>query len=725
MKTMMQRWMMCAATMCVALLTNAQGVQLTIAQYEDMKAAGTLPSQFHVEYSTIPQGHVKPSVGHAKGGGNFNGTCNCWIEPDTSYTVAMPPNDDGSTGLFTLPFQFNLYGDLYNQCYINNNGNVSFVAPYFTYTAEGFPSANYKMVAPFWSDVDTRPANGGVVYYKITPTAMYVAWDSVGYYGMQTDKLNSFQLIITDGTDPVLGAGKNVSFCYHDMQWTTGQASCLTPTSCTYGGNSYSCSNVNNLGYGFCGSPSTVGANRGDGVDYIQFTRNDHPGTDYDGPFGNTDGVSWLDNKNFVFNTAVNTQNIPPIASSSSLCDTVRVCMNELVHININYLSPEAGQLTTSSFTISPPLIATITVTNNSPANTSSLDLQFIPTVNDTGFHTITFTATDDGAPPLTSINTIVIQVYYTLAVPPVITGDTISCGGAGVVLTADTGYYNYHWTNGYDGPSVLVGAGTYLVQAYAGQCKLASNWITVTDQPNPVPVITGQLFTCSGQPAVLTTTLPYPAYLWSNGDTTATDTVGTGQYTVTVTSPYGCVGTSAPVDVLIANNPTAFFISDHPNPVFPGTTIIYTDQSSANGGTIVTWSWHIDTLNTSGSGLTFTQIFNTPGTYPVVLTVTTSDGCTHTFVYNQLVIPTEVFVPNVFSPNGDGHNDALEFTGVEYFPNSWLLVYNRWGNLIYENRSYKNTWSPAKTDAPEGTYFYILRVSNGKEYSGPVTLLR
>lgn len=124
---------------------------------------------------------------------------------------------------------------------------------------------------------------------------MYVNWVDVGYYNSATDKLNNFQLIITNGADPVIGTDKNVSFCYKDMQWTTGAAS----------------QGIN----GFGGIPSTVGANRGNGVDFIQFTRNDQPGTLYDGPFGNPDGVDWLDNKFFLFTTSTSTQNIPPIAS--------------------------------------------------------------------------------------------------------------------------------------------------------------------------------------------------------------------------------------------------------------------------------------------------------------------------------------------------------------------------------------------------------------------------
>ena len=103
----------------------------------------------------------------------------------------------------------------------------------------------------------------------------------------------------------------NEAFCYKEMEWTTGSAS-------------------QGVG-GFGGIPSTVGANEGNGTDFIQFTRNDHEGVDYDGPFGVPDGVSWLDFKSFRFTTAVTTQNIPPIVNSNFLCDTVEVCMGELV----------------------------------------------------------------------------------------------------------------------------------------------------------------------------------------------------------------------------------------------------------------------------------------------------------------------------------------------------------------------------------------------------------
>ena len=108
---------------------------------------------------------------------------------------------------------------------------------------------------------------------------------------------------------------------------------------------------------------------------------------------------------------------------------------------------------------------------------------------------------------------------------------------------------------------------------------------------------------------------------------------------------------------------------------------------------------------------------------YPITLLVTTANGCTDTITYLFTVIPTEIFVPNVFSPNGDGDNDNLEFTGVEYYPNSDLKVFNRWGQTVYESTSYRNQWSPK--DVSEGTYYYVLTRSDGKEYAGHVTLLR
>ncbi|MBK9760043.1 MAG: gliding motility-associated C-terminal domain-containing protein [Flavobacteriales bacterium] len=384
--------------LCMAQVGLQQG--LSAAQYHELKLNGAIPSNFHGPIISEPlSGPVFPPQG-MRGGGSTN-TCDCWIPPDGSYTLAMPPNDDGSSALITLPFSFDLYGQFFTDCYINNNGNVSFNNSYFTFSSDPFPSTDYVMVAPFWGDVDTQGA--GQVWYKVTPTALYVNWVGVGYFASQTDKLNTFQLIITDGTDPVIGIGKNVSFCYQDMQWTTGSAS----------------DGVN----GFGGTPATVGANLGNGVDYIQFGRFDQPGGAYDGPFGSNDGIDWLDNQSLAFNTSVFTNNIPPIGSGEYLCDTIVVCAGELVTLDFQFLSPEADQITTA--TASAPDFSNFTITSNTPGQTANITGEFTPLPGEVGFHTVTFEATDNGAPPLTSTYNIVVEVQVAAIMEP---GDTTVC---------------------------------------------------------------------------------------------------------------------------------------------------------------------------------------------------------------------------------------------------------------------------------------------------------
>ena len=80
-----------------------------------------------------------------------------------------------------------------------------------------------------------------------------------------------------------------------------------------------------------------------------------------------------------------------------------------------------------------------------------------------------------------------------------------------------------------------------------------------------------------------------------------------------------------------------------------------------------------------------------------------------------------DVFVPESFSPNGDGTNDRFVIPGIEGFPSNSIIIFNRWGAKLYEASAYDNkavVWdgSTAQGEAPAGTYFYVLDLGNGKD---------
>ena len=233
----------------------------------------------------------------------------CYITPDNTYS-SLAANDDGSVGPISLGFNFNLYGTNYNQIWINNNGNVTFTGAVNSFSSVGLPTSA-PMIAGFWADVDTRNNLSGIVRYKVLPGKIIVSWAGVGYYNRKGDLLNTFQIILTDGTDASIGLGNNVALNYGDMQWTTGEAS---------GG-----------ALGFGGTPATVGVNKGDGVNYVQVGRFGLNSGVYDGGGGNIDGVNYLDYECFRFNVSSITNQAPSV-SGVPASNTVTIPLS-LIHI--------------------------------------------------------------------------------------------------------------------------------------------------------------------------------------------------------------------------------------------------------------------------------------------------------------------------------------------------------------------------------------------------------
>jgi hypothetical protein len=396
--------------LCIVLLSASAAygqntVTLTQVEYQEMKQAGLIDPNVRYSFSDLSF----PSNIKYNGGIEKNGTCDCIVPLDSTFSLAMLPNDDGSSGLINLPFTFDFYGNAYNSLYINNNGNISFVSPYMTWTANSFPDSSYNMIAPFWGDVDTRGGmdslgnllgNGGNVWYKVTPTALIINWNQVGYFNMHNDLVSTFQLIISNGSDSLVSAGGNVSFCYQDMQWTTGDAS-------------------SGIG-GFGGTPATVGVNVGNGTDYFQVGQFVQPGTAFDGPTNNFDGVDFLDGQEIYFNVAgISTTNTPPLLISSALCDTINVLTGDtLKSMNssdfiIGIMTPEIGQnIQISTNSDAPAGAFSYSMT---PISDQYYEIQasFNATGVTPGIYHVSLTATDNGTPVGVTTKNFVFEVIY------------------------------------------------------------------------------------------------------------------------------------------------------------------------------------------------------------------------------------------------------------------------------------------------------------------------
>jgi len=78
----------------------------------------------------------------------------------------------------------------------------------------------------------------------------------------------------------------------------------------------------------------------------------------------------------------------------------------------------------------------------------------------------------------------------------------------------------------------------------------------------------------------------------------------------------------------------------------------------------------------------------------------------------NITVIPIDIFIPNTFTPNGDGKNDTFKIIGRESFDTTDLLIFNRWGNEVYRSKNYQDEWNGSGLS--EGTYYYLIVFKKG-----------
>lgn len=298
--------------------------------------------------------------------------------------------------------------------------------------------------------------------------------------------------------------------------------------------------------------------------------------------------------------------------------------------------------------------------------------------------------------------------------------------GAIQVQIIGGTTPYSYLWSNGSTNLNLTnAAAGTYTLTVTdingctaqltdsIGSSSNLSGYIISTD----VKCYDGD----DGSARVLLESgnAPY-TYMWSNGDTTAlSEFLTAGPYSVTVTDDFGCQIT---LDVDI-NQPDSLYIELYSPEVIPGFNISpYGNDngsitSNVVGGTPEYEYFWIPTGSISEDlyGLDYSEEGYT-------LTVTDANRCTATATI-MLLQPYPLEMPEGLSPNDDGDNDYFVVRGLEAFPDNDITIYNRWGNVVYEQKGYQNDWQGDNMSGeplPDGTYFAIL---NARDGGGTITL--
>lgn len=228
----------------------------------------------------------------------------------------------------------------------------------------------------------------------------------------------------------------------------------------------------------------------------------------------------------------------------------------------------------------------------------------------------------------------------------------------------------------------------------------------------------------------------------WNFGDGTTEEGVispshlytETGSYTVDVeiTSPIGCkIAASFPNLIRVEPKPTADFTCD-PDTMLStfNNTVRFIDQSIG----AVKWNWQLGKVgNISQRNPIYT--FPDTGQVRVRLLVTHPEGCQDSLVKFLDIVPFNSWtMPNAFTPNGDGTNEA--FFGKGYLvgaSNFNMSIWNRWGEKVFETQDPEEGWNGRQMNtggmSPAGVYVYIVTFTGPRgqkqEYKGYATLIR
>jgi gliding motility-associated-like protein len=272
---------------------------------------------------------------------------------------------------------------------------------------------------------------------------------------------------------------------------------------------------------------------------------------------------------------------------------------------------------------------------------------------------------------------------------------DTAICANTAISLNPGGTNSTYLWQDNSINSTYLVNqAGIYWVDVTQGSC-LVRDSIVISVQEVPVVDLGNDSTVCIGSSVLLNANNLGASYLWQNGSTLQNLTINQdGTYWVNVSNQCGTA--SDTFNLTIQNQPSINFSSDTLI-CFGETIILNAEFPDAN------YLWQDNSTNS-------TLAVSQAGIYSVIVF---SGVCqlNHEFLINTKLCNTEIEMPSIFTPNGDGTNDFFIPVTYQKVKSANLIIVNRWGNVIYNESNLLSGWDGTSNgkECTEGVYFWKI----------------
>jgi gliding motility-associated-like protein len=400
---------------------------------------------------------------------------------------------------------------------------------------------------------------------------------------------------------------------------------------------------------------------------------------------------------------------------------------------------------------------ATVAVVGGTPPFTYIWSPSGNTTANATGLSagTYTVTVTDANGCSQTATAEVTSATYKPLSLG--VTGTASICSGesANLSATATGGYgsYSFLWQPGsYFSENITVTPSvttTYTIQLTDGCGSVVTDTVTVFVSPSPiVSFIANPRTGCAplciqfrNISTIASGSISRSVWSFGNGDTASGkdpiycyNAAGTFNVSLTAISANGCSGSLNTVDMITVYQPPIASFTYSPQTVNILSPLVqFTDNSTSKYSIIYRYWTFGKGTDANSTEINPSFLYTDTGMYCATLLVEDNHGCVDSATNCLVVSPLfTLYIPDAFSPNGDGVNDIFMPKG-SYIRDFDMYIFDRWGMELFHSTDIMNGWNGRvnsnSTVCQEDAYIYQISVTDPKgnkhSYTGTVNLLR